>query len=55
MFILLTALILLLIAGIPVAYALGLSSLAYFIFVNPDLMAVMPQRVFSGMNNYALM
>jgi tripartite ATP-independent transporter DctM subunit len=34
---------------------LGLSSLAYFIFVNPDLMAVMPQRVFSGMNNYALM
>jgi len=55
MLILLAALILLLIAGIPVAYALGLSSLAYFIFVNPDLMAVMPQRVFSGMNNYALM
>ena len=55
MLILLTALILLLIAGIPVAYALGLSSLAYFIFVNPDLMAVIPQRVFSGMNNYALM
>lgn len=55
MLILLTALILLLITGIPVAYALGLSSLAYFIFVNPDLMAVIPQRVFSGMNNYALM
>ena len=55
MLILLTALILLLIAGIPVAYALGLSSLAYFVFVNPDLMSVMPQRVFSGMNNYALM
>jgi len=55
MLILLTSLILLLIAGIPVAYALGLSSLAYFVFVNPDLMSVMPQRVFSGMNNYALM
>jgi tripartite ATP-independent transporter DctM subunit len=55
MLILLTTLILLLIAGIPVAYALGLSSLAYFVFVNPDLMSVMPQRVFSGMNNYALM
>jgi len=55
MVVLLCALVLLLVAGIPVAYALGLSSLAYFLLVNPDLMAVMPQRVFSGMNNYALM
>jgi tripartite ATP-independent transporter DctM subunit len=49
------SLIILLLVGIPVAYALGLSSLAYFVFVNPDLLSVMPQRVFSGMNNYALM
>ena len=40
--------------GVPIAYALGLSSFAYFLFVAPELMVVMPQRVFSGMNNYAL-
>jgi tripartite ATP-independent transporter DctM subunit len=40
--------------GVPIAYALGLSSFAYFLFVSPELMIVMPQRVFSGMNNYAL-
>ena len=40
--------------GVPIAYALGLSSFAYFLFVSPELMVVMPQRVFSGMNNYAL-
>ena len=48
------SLLVFLLIGIPIAYALGLASLAYFVAVNPDLLVVMPQRVFSGMNNYAL-
>jgi tripartite ATP-independent transporter DctM subunit len=55
MLILVVSLTILLVIGVPVAYALGLSSLAYFILEHPDLAIVMPQRVFSGMNNYALM
>ena len=54
MLILTLALLVFLIIGIPVAYALGLSSLAYFLIVDPDLNIVIPQRIFSGMNNYAL-
>jgi len=54
MLLLFGSLLVFLVIGIPIAYALGLSSLAYFLFLNPDLIIVMPQRVFSGMNNYAL-
>jgi len=43
-----------LVIGVPVAYALGLSSLAYFLVMSPELNVVIPQRLFSGMNNYAL-
>ena len=39
--------------GIPVAYALGLASLVYLL-TSPEMLVVMPQRVFSGMNNHAL-
>ncbi len=55
MLILVVTLGVLLILGVPIAYALGLSSLAYFMLQQPDLAVVLPQRVFSGMNNYALM
>lgn len=48
------SLLVFLIIGIPIAYALGLASLVYFLLGNMDLLVVMPQRVFSGMNNYAL-
>jgi len=48
-------LIVLLIIGVPIAYALGLSSLFYLLLEQPDLAIVVPQRIFSGMNNYALM
>ncbi len=54
MLLLFGSLIIFLLIGVPIAYALGLSSLAYFVVLNPDLIVVMPQRVFSGMNNYAL-
>ena len=43
-----------LVIGVPIAYALGLSSLLYFLIEQPSLAVVVPQRVFSGMNNYAL-
>ncbi len=43
-----------LVVGVPIAYALGLSSLMYLLIEQPGLAVVVPQRVFSGMNNYAL-
>ena len=43
-----------LVVGVPIAYALGLSSLMYLLIEQPSLAVVVPQRVFSGMNNYAL-
>ena len=55
MLLLVLSLAVLLIAGVPIAYALGLSSLLYFMLEQPGLLVVLPQRVFSGMNNYALM
>ncbi|MGI9260607.1 MAG: TRAP transporter large permease [Woeseiaceae bacterium] len=54
MILLLASLLIFLAIGVPIAYALGLSSLVYFLFTSPELLVVMPQRVFSGMNNYAL-
>ncbi len=55
MLILALTLVVLLIIGVPIAYALGLSSLFYLLLEQPDLAIVVPQRIFSGMNNYALM
>ena len=55
MLILVLTLVVLLILGVPIAYALGLSSLFYLLLEQPDLAIVVPQRIFSGMNNYALL
>jgi len=52
--ILLVSLLVLLILGVPIAYSLGLSAMMYFLIEQPDLIAILPQRLFSGMNNYAL-
>lgn len=54
MLILCVALLVFLVLGVPVAYALGLSSLVYLLVQGPELLIVMPQRVFSGLNSYAL-
>lgn len=52
---LLFASLLLLIAfGAPIAYALGLSALLYFLVDAPQLLLVLPQRLFSGFDSYAL-
>ena len=54
MLILILSFAVLLVLGVPIAYALGLSSLLYFLVEQPSLAVVVPQRIFSGMNNYAL-
>ncbi|MGI9455843.1 MAG: TRAP transporter large permease [Aeoliella sp.] len=39
---------------IPIAYSLGLSALVYFLCVRPQLVDVLPQQFFAGMDSYAL-
>ena len=51
---LLITLALLLLLGIPIAYALGMASLLYFVVAQPELLPVLPQRLFAGMQSYAL-
>jgi tripartite ATP-independent transporter DctM subunit len=50
MVILLVSLVIFLIVGIPVAYALGISTLLYFLLYHPELILVLPQRLYSGMD-----
>ncbi len=54
MLILLGSLLLLILLGIPIAYSLGLSALTYFIVEQPMLLGILPQRLFAGIDNYAL-
>lgn len=50
----LISLLVFLIIGLPVAYSLGLSAFVYFVVVQPDLLHVLPQRLYSGMESYQL-
>lgn len=54
MLILLGCLILFLLLGIPIAYSLGLSGWAYFAVVHPELLSILPARLYAGMNSYAM-
>ncbi|MDG1890240.1 MAG: TRAP transporter large permease [Verrucomicrobiota bacterium] len=54
MILLLISLTVLLLLGIPIAYALGMASAVYFLLVQPELLPVLPQRLFAGMQSYAL-
>ena len=54
MVILLLSLFIFLGIGVPIAYSLGLSTTLYFIFFNNDLLQVMPQILFAGMDSYTL-
>ncbi|MEE8479225.1 MAG: TRAP transporter large permease [Candidatus Neomarinimicrobiota bacterium] len=54
MLILLVSLLIFLVLGIPVAYSLGLSAFSYFVIYHPELLIILPQRFFSGLNMYAL-
>ena len=54
MLLLLAVLILLIAAGVPIAYSLGLSAMAFFLAGAPELLQVLPQRLFAGMDSYVL-
>lgn len=44
----------LLVIGVPIAFSLGLATMAYFLLENPAGMGFLVQRFFSGINNYPL-
>ena len=54
MVVLLLSLFIFLGIGVLIAYSLGLSTTLYFIFFNNDLLQVMPQILFAGMDSYTL-
>ncbi|MEO1108950.1 MAG: TRAP transporter large permease [Pseudomonadota bacterium] len=54
MLILFATLGILLVCGVPIAYSLGLASLAYFLIEAPTATGFVVQRFFSGINNYPL-
>lgn len=54
MFLLLGTLALFVIIGVPISFSLGLSAFIYFLVEQPMLLGVLPTRVFSGFDQYAL-
>ena len=54
MIILLFSLFAFLAIGVPIAFSLGLSTTLYFIIFNKDLLQVVPQMLFAGMDSYTL-
>jgi tripartite ATP-independent transporter DctM subunit len=52
--VLLISLLIFLVLGIPIAYSLGLSAFCYFFIYYPELLLILPQRFFAGLNHYAL-
>ena len=51
MILLICSLIVFLVIGVPIAYAMGVAGLLYFLVHQPDLITVLPARVFSGMDS----
>ena len=54
MIVLISSLFVFLAIGVPIAYSLGLSATIYFLFFNSELLNVMPQILFAGMDSYTL-
>ena len=54
MTVLIFSLIIFLSIGVPIAYSLGLSTAIYFLIFNSELLNVMPQILFAGMDSYTL-
>ncbi|WP_320129132.1 TRAP transporter large permease [uncultured Sphaerochaeta sp.] len=50
MTLLIISLLLLITLGLPIGYALGVSGGLYFIAYHPELIIIIPERLFSGMN-----
>lgn len=53
-FLLLIGLLVLIAVGVPIAYSLGVSVLLYILLDDPQLLLVLPLRLFAGFNSYAL-
>ena len=53
-FLLLIGLLVLIAVGVPIAYSLGVSVLLYILLADPQLLLVLPLRLFAGFNSYAL-
>ena len=52
---LLLSLLVFIAAGVPIAYSLGLAVLIYILSGDPQLLLVLPLRLFAGLDSYALM
>lgn len=52
--VLFTCLVVLVMVGIPICYALGISGALYILFTQPDFIAMLPQRVWAGTNTYVM-
>lgn len=48
MTLLIVSLVIALMMGIPIAFSLGVSALSYFLVYRPELIGILPQRIFSG-------
>lgn len=40
--------------GVPICYALGISSILYLVVTNPSFLAMLPQRIWAGTNIYVM-
>lgn len=54
MLLLLGSLVASLVIGMPIAYALGISGGLYFLVYHPELLSILPQRVYAGMDSYLM-
>jgi TRAP-type transport system large permease protein len=54
MTLLLISLLVLLVVGVPIAYSLGISGFLYFAVLRPELLQILPQRLFAGMDSYSM-
>lgn len=54
MIVLLVCLLVLAGLGVPIGYALGISGMIYFMTSHPELLVLLPERLFSGMNSTLL-
>lgn len=49
-----TALVILLVLGVPIAYAIGASGIVYMLLSNPVQLMLMPQRIWSGTESFII-
>ena len=50
MIVIIAILLVLVVIGIPIGYSLGVSGSLYFLIYQPELLALVPERLFSGFN-----